>query len=137
MSGEKTPLAHCGGNGQKMFQTVDGSETRAAEWLRGLHAHSRQCNTPSPPPAPPLPLLSILTSTSFTNGRIFGDFSSYRRITGDQSINPQPTFYSSRRNPTDFSARSLSVRRKLRIYLTLVPNRLNPPCPEGSFKFCK
>lgn len=72
MSGKKMPLAHCGGNEQKMFQTVDGSETRAAEWLRGLHAHSRQCNILSPPPAPPLPLLSILTSTSFTNGGYSG-----------------------------------------------------------------
>lgn len=60
----------------------------------------------------------------FYERRIFGDFSSYRRITGDQSINPQPMFYSSMRNPTDFSVRSLSARRKLCIYLTLVPTRL-------------
>lgn len=60
----------------------------------------------------------------FYERRIFGDFSSYWRITGDQSINPQPMFYSSRRNPTDFSVRSLSVRRKLCIYLTLVPTDL-------------
>lgn len=85
MSDKEMSFAYCGGDERKCSRHSNGSETRAAEWLRGLCTCSfKVMQHTLPPPPAPLPLLSILTSTSFTNGGYSGILD---RTGGSRGIN--------------------------------------------------